>query len=46
MEIPKFSPEEPKKKPLEGTREPSFSQKEQMEAGFDSTAALKMKKLY
>lgn len=41
MEIPKFSPEVPKKKPREATRKPSFSQNEQVETGFDSTTALK-----
>lgn len=44
MEIPKFSPEETKKKPQEETREPSFSRNEQVETGFDSTTALKDKR--
>lgn len=43
MEIPKFSPEEPKK-PLEATKKSSFSQKEQKEAAFDSKVVLENEK--
>ncbi|OGG90118.1 hypothetical protein A3C68_00510 [Candidatus Kuenenbacteria bacterium RIFCSPHIGHO2_02_FULL_42_29] len=44
MEIPKFSPEETRKKPQAVAREQSFPQKEKVEAGFDSTTALKDEK--
>lgn len=44
MEIPKFFPEKPKKKPQEVTKEHFFPQQKETEAGFDSATALKNEK--